>query len=648
MNEDILLSVGLELSEASKKAIADSIERATKAGAKRATDTLIQEISSIFGKAAQAPDRATRVGYTKAGTSLISQYKQKLDRAKDQDAVEQLYMLANAANAGVIRTIQNDLAAQYRAGTRGITRLAELTRISKQLEDQVHGGTAYKLLGDRLRTVLRERIAGGQSLTSKKLIDAEHSYTSSAAERAEAALAIATDKSKTRAERIKAYKEAEGFVEDTTGLRADPKTQKILNGINKELPDVRKALGINTKGLNNVSTRMATWGIGTAATIATTALTTLPSYWHEDVTRSTMASRMASAERTKAWGQAIGGIAGGAAGLGAAALAGITGPIGWAIAAALAALGVPIGGLFGQNKQERLASAQATRANVLATRKDYYTHGGKTATSFGKALENSGLASAGSLNNMRWSAETLTGAMAFGAVGEQEMLMLSLMPEYYAALMNGEDAAGLAEAYQNSLNALPPQLRAYVGTSVRGGSQDMYSAVQDPLFNQLTKRYGGIMGGTDALSMMYSEGMMSAAVDVAGKDVHYMYNTINKDIARAIQNRDKDFYDTTYVTPRSMAAFDYNQNLPWFMGYNVTPLDYWTNVARRDKEIIDDPTYEGSALSGLTTELIKSFREFNGKPITISVFLDNKQAVSQTMTQEQWLSTSEMQLVGAL
>lgn len=282
------------------------------------------------------------------------------------------------------------------------------------------------------------------------------------------------------------------------------------------------------ESLTNLSkaAKIAGTVLGTAS-----ALTTMyfSSKWAAEAKRSTHASNVAYYQRWEQGGQMVGSAVGSIGGLIAAGALG-AGPIGAAVAAMIGGIGLGgLGSLFGKYKQSELEGITRTISETTNARRDYLLYGSHGYT-LGAVMESAGMGTAGDLNNMRWTGQMLPGAMALGMVGEQEMLMLSLMPEYFAALMSGADSATLAKAYAASVENLPAQLRPVVATMAPGGSQGMYINARDPFFNSMLNRgaefahadsiYGGMSNFVVPASITRSLTDQNKGIKGAAKDVY--------------------------------------------------------------------------------------------------------------------------------
>ena len=268
------------------------------------------------------------------------------------------------------------------------------------------------------------------------------------------------------------------------------------------------------------------------------------SKWAQDVARNITASNMAYYQRWESGGQIAGGLVGAIAG------ALIGGPIG----AIIGATGLGgLAGLWGNYKQKELEGVLKTVATTTGARRDYLMFRGTSGFSMGQAMEDAGFGAASDLNNMRWTSQTLPGAMALGMVGEQDMLMLSLMPEYFSALMSGADAATLAAAYQKSVQNLPVQLRPLVATMAPGGSQGMYVNAIDPQFNNFLG-YSHDMALRDRYFVAASERTMAGSIARSQKNLGLAALGVRENYAQGMQGLHEDYFDMSYDSPMSAWA----------------------------------------------------------------------------------------------
>lgn len=289
----------------------------------------------------------------------------------------------------------------------------------------------------------------------------------------------------------------------------------------------------NSAVIKTIGTTVVTAGLQFASAY-------FPSKWGQSLSRNQIASEQAYRERITTGGQGLGNVAGSV--LGAVIGGAITGGMGGQIVGAQIGgnVGGAVGGLFGKYKETELERYRKSQAYALGMYKDFYTFKG-TGYNLGAAMEEAGVASAASLNNMRWSGQTLAGGFALGMIGEQDMLMLSLMPEYFAALMSGADGATLAAAYKRSIDNLPPQLRAVVATNVAGGSQEMYAASQLPTFDKALANASSY-ALRDTVGAAVGEGYSAQAINAAQATRTRAFTEMARDTFELAQDTQNLFY----------------------------------------------------------------------------------------------------------
>lgn len=257
----------------------------------------------------------------------------------------------------------------------------------------------------------------------------------------------------------------------------------------------------NTKAIKNLTVIAS----GVVATGLKTFAEVLPTYWHQNVTRSTMGTYEAQVARTKAIGTGVGGIGGSILGGIAGAL--VAGPVGAMIGAGVGSqIGGTVGGLWGDYDKERLESIKRSITQVQQRYRAQGIYGGQYGVGYANAVAETGMASAGDVEKMTHNSATLAARMMFGQVGENEMLMYSIMPGYFAAAMSGASSEQLAEAFSADLNRLPPQLRVWAAEGVGGGSAGMMAYVNSPNFGHI-QRNAGALRSYDAGQMLAGAGL---------------------------------------------------------------------------------------------------------------------------------------------
>ena len=300
----------------------------------------------------------------------------------------------------------------------------------------------------------------------------------------------------------------------------DATSKEALNVIK----DLTKATKFNTAALVAVNSAVAA-GLGFAGQA-------LPSYWGQMATRNLFSARTAYNERVTAGGQAAGGVIGGV--LGAAIGGALTSGMGGQIVGAQigSSIGSLTGGLIGKSRQAEWESQQKSISDVQARFKALGLYRGAYSPTFGAAVGELGQASASDVEGMVGNSQTLAARMMFGQVSDNEMLLYSLMPNYFAAAMAGASDAELAAAYTRDLNALDPSLRLWVGSMVGGGSAGMVAFSQDKYSGGVLSR-GSWYHGTDHVLVSYGGSYQAGSVERGALNAHAMEGQVRADLNKA-------------------------------------------------------------------------------------------------------------------
>ena len=302
----------------------------------------------------------------------------------------------------------------------------------------------------------------------------------------------------------------------------------------KDLEKARQALLDNARAtkqaaLNSMILSGAVSGI---ASVMGAAASILPSMWGQHVTRNLFSARTAYNERVTAGGQAAGGVIGGV--LGAAIGGALTSGMGGQIVGAQigSSIGSLTGGLIGKSRQAEWESQQKSISDVQARFKALGLYRGAYSPTFGAAVGELGQASASDVEGMVGNSQTLAARMMFGQVSDNEMLLYSLMPNYFAAAMAGASDAELAAAYTRDLNALDPSLRLWVGSMVGGGSAGMVAFSQDKYSGGVLSR-GSWYHGTDHVLVSYGGSYQAGSVERGALNAHAMEGQVRADLNKA-------------------------------------------------------------------------------------------------------------------
>lgn len=251
----------------------------------------------------------------------------------------------------------------------------------------------------------------------------------------------------------------------------------------------------------------------------------LESYWGESITRSVYGSKQAYAERWRVGGQAVGLAAGTAVGA-------FGGPVGMGIGAALGAI---LGPLYGDYKSKKNEADIKSAEEMIARIRNKAMFGSAYNTYFANALAS--VTGGDGMAELANQSMSLRARMMLGQVGEYDMLYYSMMPNYFAALMNGITGPQLAKIYQSDLGAIgDTSMRYVVGQAI--GGQNAYAMANNPYFSSLYAGLVGRAGQYESSARRLETGFMAARAGVAAKDIGMNYSALIESARRG----DLDFY----------------------------------------------------------------------------------------------------------
>lgn len=178
------------------------------------------------------------------------------------------------------------------------------------------------------------------------------------------------------------------------------------------------------------------------------------------------------------WGKKYGSVAG--AGVGAL-IGSLFGPIGTFVGSAIGAAGTMI---WAQHNidQKKIADEYAKYSGNINIQRALY--GNNIGYNAANAIQNSNLASAADVLSLNATSAMLPGAMAFGAVSEQQMVGMSYLPDYWRALMNRENPLDILMAYRENAKSINPALVPYI-TQMAGLPESLRGLAMADNFEQL-------------------------------------------------------------------------------------------------------------------------------------------------------------------
>lgn len=544
---DLELLVGLKSSQEDINKLADGITDAFSKATKKGIKTALEQLNAVVSQAGGGLNAWEGRALAEAGIRSLSALGQTKQAKQDPVLSAYLSALTEMFRGGMLNPATAQIRAVTAARKAGAKPSASANLRALVAEQQAKGFQYF--VPENAPDPNVSLSSASQALYNKarKHFAASYDAYSNLTEEADKRVAIKGMREDLRLMRANKYAFSRGY---------GAKTEEIAD-LEVKLEDLSANLKGNTEAVDDNTKFYKTAGLTALGAGMQLIGTVLPSIWAQGVSRNVFASREAYLGRVTAGGEVVGGVAGSVLG---GALGSAFGPAGTLIGAEIGGQALKlVGGLLGRYQQTENERSKASRDYALALRKDFYTYGG-TGFGLGAAAEQAGLASASSINQMRWTGQTLPGAMAFGMVGEQDMLMLSMMPEYFAALMSGADSATLLSAYQKSVANMPAQLRPLVATMAPGGSQDLYSMAVNPMGQRFMRGAGSLRGAgwynrQDMHALMVAEGWGSSAVSQAMANDIYARAAFMQDSRRELFDTEKSlYYDPTYVSANSMRA----------------------------------------------------------------------------------------------
>ena len=148
------------------------------------------------------------------------------------------------------------------------------------------------------------------------------------------------------------------------------------------------------------------------------------------------------------------------------------GPVGTVAGAVIGAAPGAISWVAGKHYEDEKKIGDAQQARAIDMNRYRNLYGDRIEYNYAQLVENLGYAPASAIMGMAESSAMLPGAMMFGGVSEQQMVALSYMPNYWAALWEGRPVSEQLEAARMDMNNLPDAMVPYIWKMV-GGSEDV-------------------------------------------------------------------------------------------------------------------------------------------------------------------------------
>lgn len=315
----------------------------------------------------------------------------------------------------------------------------------------------------------------------------------------------------------------------------------------------------------------------------------LESYWGESITRNAYASRQAYLSRVTTGGKLVGSVLGGLLG----ALTGNPVAMGVGYAA-----GGEVGQLFGKYSETKYKADIKSSSDMMGRIRNKALWGNEYNTYFAKALTDVGIANGESaMGGLADKAMSFRARMMLGQVGEQEMLYMSMVPNFYTALMAGVTGPELLNIYKRDLDAIgDPSMRYLVGQSV--GNSEAFAAARNPYFSDM---YGTLVGKTglyegaaSGLQYGFYRGRVTAADETLDRDI--------KEIFYSARRGDKTIYQGELENKSWQKFIDAASSLSKLGGLTGTVLNVvvqldGADIARATQTIDGPDTYVNSLQS---------------------------------------------------
>lgn len=173
------------------------------------------------------------------------------------------------------------------------------------------------------------------------------------------------------------------------------------------------------------------------------------------------------------------------------------------------ALGGPVGAIAGTvllggtalltalkstHKLDEKNIADAYRSRAIDMNRYYSLYGNNVEYNYAQAAGETGYTSMESVLGLSQTANMLPGAIAFGGVGEQQMMALSYFPNYWKGLMEGASNSELLERYRYDAEKMPNMYRQYLTSLLPGMTEDLRAYAMSDAFGQVNAQKEELRG----------------------------------------------------------------------------------------------------------------------------------------------------------
>lgn len=288
-----------------------------------------------------------------------------------------------------------------------------------------------------------------------------------------------------------------------------------------------------------VSGGLLTWAakqvVGAALDVGDTLIET---YGNEKIQRNAYFSEKMHRERLKTYaraggtvvGAAVGGVVGGVIGAHAAGIGAIPGALGGAGAGGW--VGNRVAAMYPEWYKKEYESDIKSSTEVAAMARNHALYGYSYNTFFEHGLTEQGIANgAAAMGGLADRSMNMRARMMLGQVNEQEMLYMSMMPNYYAALMGGVTGPELLNIYHRDLQSIgDPSMKYLVGHAI--GNTEAFAAANSRYFssfyNQNYAASSAYKRNTDALEASFMTARGNMAIETLGLENKEIQDTYRR------------------------------------------------------------------------------------------------------------------------
>lgn len=260
---------------------------------------------------------------------------------------------------------------------------------------------------------------------------------------------------------------------------------------------------------------------------------------------------------------AAAGAKGGAA-IGTAIMPGVGTAVGALGGAVVGAIPGAVSYLLGTHYKDEKKIGDNWQSEAIKMARYYNLYGPGVDYNFSGAVQNTGYMSRESVLQLNQTADMLPGALSFGAVSEQQMMALSLAPNYYRALMEGASTSDIMEAYRQDMKNLPREYRQYITSILPGASEDLRAYVNSDYYGYLRAQNSTFYRGYDQDERGLIPGLESKRFEIAHANMESAhanamteipnlnnanYNQPDKAFMMARMYSDNPYYAAPIVSP---------------------------------------------------------------------------------------------------